>query len=215
MHVKICGIQTVKDAKRAQQLGADAIGVLVGRVHSSSDFVSPDTAAELCRSVGPFMPTILVTHFEDPASILKLAEKVPASGIQLHSDLPPRTIKSLARKLFPRKIIAKVSVDGPGALRRARQVAKVADAILLDSIDRQANRVGGTGNTHNWTISAQIVRESPIPVVLAGGLTPKNVGRAIHKVKPYGVDVNSGVKNQRGGKSQRLIQEFIRAAKNT
>lgn len=214
MRVKICGIKTVNDARLSETCGADAIGVLVGRVHRSKDFVSPKTAAKICQAVGPFTTTVLVTHLEDPNKILNLAQQVSTSAIQLHSDLPPRTIKSLGRKLFPRKIIAKVSVDGPNAINRARQVTKVADAILLDSINKETNQVGGTGHTHDWTISAQIVRESPIPVSLAGGLTPKNVASAIQQVKPYGIDVNSGVKNQQGGKSQRLILRFIRAANN-
>lgn len=213
MRAKICGIKTVKDAKLAQKCGADAIGVLVGRVHRSNDFISSKTAAEICRTVRPFITTVLVTHFEDLVKILKLAKQVPTSAIQLHCDLPSRTIKTLTRKLFPRKMIAKVSVDGPEAIHRARKLYNVADVLLLDSINKRTNKVGGTGHTHDWSISAQIVRESPIPVILAGGLTPKNVQSAIEKVKPYGVDVNTGVKNQKGGKSQRLIQEFIQAAK--
>ena len=70
-------------------------------------------------------------------------------------------------------MIAKVSVDGPEAIHRARKLYKVADVLLLDSINKRTNKVGGTGHTHDWSISAQIVRESPIPVILAGGLTPQ------------------------------------------
>ena len=213
MHVKICGIKTVMDAQLAEQCGADAIGVLVGRVHRSKDFITLKTAAEICGTVGPFTATVLVTHFEDPEKILQLAEQVSTSAIQLHSDLPPQTIRMLARKLSPRKIIAKVSVDGPDAIHRARKVSKYADAILLDSINPETKQVGGTGHTHDWTLSAQIVKESSIPVILAGGLTPKNVARAIQRVNPYGVDVNTGVKNRAGGKSQKRIREFLRLAK--
>lgn len=213
MRVKICGIKTVNDAKLAEQCGADAIGLLVGKIHHSKDFITPKTATEICHAVGPYTTTVLVTHYEDPDKILKVAKQVSTSAIQLHSDLPSHTIKSLARQLSPRAIIAKVSVDGSDAMQRARSLFKVADAILLDSINKKTNQVGGTGHTHDWTISAQIVRESPIPVILAGGLTIQNVATAIQQVKPYGVDVNTGVKNQAGGKSQRLMKNFIQVAK--
>jgi len=213
MRVKFCGIKTVKNAKLAEESGADAIGILVGRVHPSKDFVSPKTASKICNAVGPFTTPVLVTHYEDSDKILKLAEQVPTSTIQLHSDLPPHTIKILARKLSPRKFIAKISVDGPDTIHRAKTLSKVADAILLDSINPKTKQVGGTGHTHDWTISAQIVRESPIPVILAGGLTPKNVASAIQQVKPYGVDVNTGVKNRTGGKSQKLMKDLILSAK--
>lgn len=215
MRVKICGIKTVKDAKLAEVCGADALGILIGRVHASKDFVSSKTATAICRAVGPFTTTVLVTHYEDPGKILRLAGQVSTSAIQLHSDLSPTTIKSLARQLSPREIIAKVSVNGPDALHRARKLFTVADALLLDSINPKTNQVGGTGHPHNWTISAQIVRESPIPVILAGGLTPKNVSRAIQIVKPYGVDVNTGVKNDQRRKSQILMKAFVRKAKST
>ncbi len=213
MRVKICGIKSAKDAILTEESGTDAIGILVGRVHPSKDFVSPKTALDLCHAVGPFTTTVLVTHYENPDKILKVAEQVPTSAIQLHSDLPPHTIKILARKLSPRKFIAKISVDGPDAIHRARKLSKVANAILLDSINPDTKQVGGTGHTHDWTISAQIFRESPIPVILTGGLTPKNVATAIQQVKPYGVDINTGVKNRAGGKSQKLMKDLFPLAK--
>lgn len=212
MRVKICGIKSAKDAIPTEESGTDAIGILVGRVHPSKDFVSPKTALDLCHAVSPFTTTVLVTHYENPDKILKVAEQVPTSAIQLHSDLPPHTIKILTRKLSPRKIIAKISVDGPDAIQRAQKLFKISDAILLDSINPKTKQDGGTGHTHDWTISAQIVRESPIPVILAGGLTP-NVAAAIQQVEPYGVDINTGVKNRAGGKSQKLMKDLILSAK--
>src|SRR4051794_13766953 len=114
--VKICGIQTLFDMQIAVQQGADAIGVLVGQVHSSTDFVQADVAAQICASTAPFVTTVLVTHIEDPAAVLALANNVRSATVQLHSDMPVSVLRALRRALAPTKIIAKVSVEGTSAI---------------------------------------------------------------------------------------------------
>ncbi len=121
-------------------------------------------------------------------------------------------IRSLRHTLAPRKVIGKVSVEGPSALDRARELDQKVDAIVLDSIDRTTGQVGGTGTTHDWGISAEIVKQVSIPVILAGGLTPANVRDAIGRVQPWAVDVNSGVRNTGGFKDRDLIRKFIEAS---
>ena len=211
--VKICGMRSLADMQMAVQSGADAIGVLVGQLHSSSDFIPEKLAAEICAGTPPFAATVLVTHIEDPDAVLALAELVPCSAVQLHSDMTTTLIRELRHCLAPRKIIAKVSVEGPSAIERARELDRLVDAILLDSINRTRDQVGGTGITHDWSISAQIVKQVSTPVVLAGGLTPANVRDAIRQVRPWAVDVNSGVRNQAGSKDRNLIREFIQRSK--
>jgi phosphoribosylanthranilate isomerase len=210
--VKICGIRSLADMQIAVEQGADAIGVLVGQLHSSSDFLTPKLAAEIFVSTPPFVTTVLVTHIEDPDAVLALAETVPSAAVQLHSDLEVNLLRSLRHALAPRKIIGKVSVEGPGALDRARELDQQVDAILLDSINRTKGQVGGTGTTHDWGISAEIVKQVSIPVILAGGLTPANVRDAIGRVQPWAVDVNSGVRNSSGLKDRNLIRSFIEAS---
>lgn len=211
--VKICGMRSLADMQMAVQSGADAIGVLVGQLHSSSDFIPERLAAEICASAPPFVATVLVTHVEDPDAVLALAELVPCSAVQLHSDMTTTLIRELRHRLAPRKLIAKVSVEGPGAIERARELDRQVDAILLDSINRSRDQVGGTGTTHDWRISAQIVKQVSTPVILAGGLAPTNVRDAIRQVQPWAVDVNSGVRNQAGSKDRNLIREFIQQSK--
>jgi phosphoribosylanthranilate isomerase len=102
---------------------------------------------------------------------------------------------------------------GDPALVRARAYAEVADAILLDS--RTADRLGGTGRTHDWAVSARIVAALvPLPAYLAGGLTPGNVAAAIARVRPAGVDVNSGVEDAAGRKDPARLRAFIAAARS-
>jgi phosphoribosylanthranilate isomerase len=110
-------------------------------------------------------------------------------------------------------IIKAVHVEGEDSIEVARQAAPYADAILLDT--RTEARLGGTGLTHDWAISRRI-RDAvaATPVILAGGLTPGNVTGAIRQVRPYAVDVNSGVSLQRGRKSPALVEAFVRAARN-
>jgi phosphoribosylanthranilate isomerase len=146
-------------------------------------------------------------------AIVELAQQIPAWVIQLHNDLPVEALQALRCSLAPRKLLGKVSVEGPAALLRAREISGCIDALLLDSCDRTSNRMGGTGLVHDWNLSAQIVRESPVPVILAGGLTSANVAKAIDLVHPWGVDVNTGVKADAGGKSAERCRQFVSASK--
>jgi len=211
--VKICGIRSLADMQIAVQQGTDAIGVLVGKLHSSSDFVPANLAAEICDRTPPFVTSVLVTHLEDPDSVLALADTIPSAAVQLHSDITPALIDTLRRALAPRKVIAKIGVEGPSAIERARDLDQRVDAIVLDSVNRATDQVGGTGLTHDWSISSQIVKQISTPVILAGGLTPANVGSAIRQVRPWAVDVNSGVRNQAGFKDGDLIRAFIETSK--
>jgi len=211
--VKICGIRSLADMQIAVQQGADAIGVLVGQLHSSSDFIPANFAREICASTPPFVTTVLVTHIEDPAAVIALADTVPTAAVQLHSDMTTTLLRVMRRELAPRKVIAKINVEGASAIERARELDQQVDAIVLDSRNRTTGQVGGTGITHDWEISSQIVKHVSTPVILAGGLTPANVRDAIRRVQPWAVDVNSGVRNDVGLKDRNLIRAFIEMSK--
>jgi phosphoribosylanthranilate isomerase len=132
--------------------------------------------------------------------------------VQLHGDLGVPALRELRTLLSPRKIIGKVSVEDETAVARAREIEPFVDAIVLDTRDRATDRVGGTGMVHDWSISARIASAAGVPVILAGGLTPDNVARAISAVKPWGVDVNSGVETSDGRKDEDRMRRFIAAA---
>jgi phosphoribosylanthranilate isomerase len=197
----------------AERYGADAIGLLVGRRHKAHDFVKRDRANKICQSVGTFLTPVLVTHLEEPDQILALADAVACPVLQLHSDLSPPLLATLRERLRPKKVIGKISLQDERALKRARQIESSVDAIVLDSIDPATDRVGGTGITHDWSISAEIAANCRVPVVLAGGLTPENVAKAIQIVRPSAVDVNSGVERSDGRKSEARISRFIEAVR--
>jgi phosphoribosylanthranilate isomerase len=210
--IKICGLRTLRDLEICLRAGVDAIGLLVGRVHASRDFISLETAREIARRTPPFITPTLVTHLEDMPEVARLAHAAGCRAIQLHGEMTKADVEAI-RKLTSLPLIARVSVEDTNSIDRARELAEVADALVLDSIDRAANQVGGTGHTHDWSISARIRRAVTIPVILAGGLTPANAAAAIQTVKPWAVDVNTGVKGKDGGKSAHKIMQFVRQAR--
>jgi phosphoribosylanthranilate isomerase len=210
--VKICGITSLAEARLAERFGAHAIGMLVGQVHASGDFIDPAEADRIARSLPPFVSPVLVTHVDEPETLMRLAAGVACPVLQLHSDLEPAALAELRARLAPRKIVGKVSVEDEGALDRARAIAPFVDAIVLDSRDRTSDRVGGTGQVHDWTISARIVASVDLPIILAGGLKPENVAEAIRVVRPWGVDVHSGVEAGDGRKDEDRMRRFIATA---
>jgi phosphoribosylanthranilate isomerase len=214
MRVKICGITTHEDATSAVRLGADGLGFLVGLDYESEDELKAKEAGELIATLPPFVMGTLVTHRTDLAEVRVLCRISHPQALQLHAEFALERIPKL-REEFPwLKIIKAIQVEGELAMRLAQRAAQYVDAVLLDT--KVGTRIGGTGVTHDWSISRSI-RDALLgtPVILAGGLTPGNVGSAIGLVRPYAVDVNSGVSIRRGKKSSLLMEEFIRTAKHT
>lgn len=212
--VKICGITNTQDAQAAISFGADALGFLVGLHYPTADQLTAARARELVVALPPFVNSVLVTHQSDLEVVSGLVEAVAPHVVQLHGAFSSADIPRL-RERFPfLKILKAVHVDGEGAIDASRQVAPHVDGILLDS--RSATRIGGTGMTHDWSISRRIREVNPgTAVILAGGLNPGNVAAAIEAVHPYGVDVNTGVCAEPGRKSLELLRRFLDRAKRT
>jgi phosphoribosylanthranilate isomerase len=141
--VKVCGIRAPADLRVALDGGVDAIGVLLGQVHPSTDFISPALARDLLGLVPPFISTVLVTHEDRLEEVLALASSVPTSCIQLHSDLSPAELAAAREQLRPRFVIGKVTVEDSSSIQRARDIALSVHAILLDSANRATGQVGG------------------------------------------------------------------------
>lgn len=212
--VKICGITNSDDAQAAIYSGADALGFLVGLLYPSPDQLTPERARELVAALPPFVNSVLVTHQSDLEVVLSLVAAVAPHDLQLHGAFSIADIPRIRARFPHLKIVKAVHVEGEGAIETARRVAPHVDGVLLDS--RTPSRLGGTGVTHDWTISRRIRDSLPgTPVILAGGLRPENVIASIETVQPYGVDVNSGVCSQPGRKSRELLQRFLDRAKRT
>ena len=209
MKCKICGTNTVRDLEIAVAAGADAVGFIVGTTHKSEDSITPAEAREMIRLLPPFVSGVVVTHLTAPEDLVCLVEETACSVLQIQDMVPVETL-TLLRERFPHLCLIKaVHVVDEFSVATAKALEPYADAILLDS--RTADRLGGTGITHDWSISAKIVSAVSKPVILAGGLKPENLFEAMSVVKPYAVDVHSGVK-QDGVRDFLRTEEFVRIA---
>jgi phosphoribosylanthranilate isomerase len=213
LRVKVCGIRRRQDVLRVANLGADAIGLLVGQRHRSEDFLAPEVARELAAACPPLVTPVLVTHLEEADAVIALADELRIRTIQMHSECGVATLRKLRRELPGVRLIRALAASGPGMFEQMRELSAFADAFIVDSVNAREDRVGGTGLTHDWAMSRRAVEESPIPVVLAGGLDGDNVACAIATVHPYGVDANSRLRGADGFKDPEKVGCFIRAAR--
>jgi phosphoribosylanthranilate isomerase len=216
--VKICGNTNVEDAILAAEAGADAIGVIY--VANTKRYIDLEAAKRIFDAVPIFVSKVVVLTLDnDPIKTvhdkIKLIADTGADCIQLHGDEPVELIADLREFMTDRiRIIKKIGVGGAKkkCLENALAYESVVDALLLDTVTGGA--IGGTGKEHDWNISKEIVATVKKPVILAGGLNPDNVANAIALVKPYAVDVSSGVEREVRRKDAAKVSSFIEAAKS-
>ena len=195
--VKICCISSVEEAQMAIAAGADAIG-LVGPMPSGPGVIADALIHEIATSVLPSTETFLLTSETDAASIIAHHKRTHTTTIQIVDKLEQEDYATLRNALPDVRLVQVIHVLDQHSVREAVAVSGFADAILLDSGNPNLaiKELGGTGRTHNWALSAEIVSSVRIPVYLAGGLRPDNVRSAIETVQPYSVDLCSGVRTQ-------------------
>jgi phosphoribosylanthranilate isomerase len=157
---------------------------------------------------------VLVTHMEEIDELERLLQQSGITTVQLHSEIAPNSVERLRGRLPYVKIFKSVNVISADSVAYPEAFEKLVDGFVLDSINVATGQLGGTGKTHDWSVSRQIVmRYLEIPIILAGGLNSENVRSAIEYVHPFGVDVNSGTKAPDGFKDTRKMEEFIVQAK--
>jgi phosphoribosylanthranilate isomerase len=202
-HVKICGITRSEDAELAAELGAWAIGFNFwpGSKRRCDPAIAAGIARALRRKVEP------VGVFVNPTldEVAQLAEGVGLTYVQLHGDEGPAFCAAVVQRTGAR-VIKAVRIGSGADIRDAERFH--TDFHLLDAAAGKA--YGGTGRTWDWTLAAQ--RHSRVPVILSGGLTPENVADGIAAVRPWGVDVASGVESAPGIKDHAKVEAFIAAA---
>lgn len=199
--VKICGITNLEDALAAVDFGADALGFVFFK--GSPRFISPEAAAAIIGKLPPMVQTIAVVVDESPEDIVKIVSAAGAGVVQLHGDEPPGAC-SICRRVI--KAIRVKSLDSLSPLVRFKDRVS---AFLLDTYTPE--KLGGTGMIFNWDIAVEAKRFGRI--ILAGGLTPDNIAGAVRHVRPYGIDVSSGVELTKGKKDLQKMKLFIERAK--
>jgi phosphoribosylanthranilate isomerase len=201
VRVKICGITRLQDLHAACGAGADALGFVF--YEKSPRHVTIEAAATLVRELPPFVQSVGLFVNADPAFVEQVLNTVPLDMLQFHGDETPA---DCAR--FGRPFIKAVRVNRDTDLLKCAADFDAARGLLLDAY--VAGVPGGTGERFDWSL---IPANLPKPIVLSGGLTPDNVGEAVHRVHPWAVDVSSGVEAAKGIKDVHKITQFIAKAK--
>ncbi|WP_297679152.1 phosphoribosylanthranilate isomerase [Tepidiforma sp.] len=213
--VQIAGISTLDDALACERAGADAIGFTIGLPTGPHNGLDEAGAAAIIRRLPPFITPVLITYRVTAAEVVPMCRAMGVSQVQLHAPAAPAELEQMRAAIPGLKLILAVNVTGPEALDLARERAARADALILDTYDPATGRHGATGKTHDWSLSARIVEAVGVPVILAGGLTPANVAAAIRRVRPWGVDVHTGVERPDGTTDHDLVRAFVAIAHAT
>jgi phosphoribosylanthranilate isomerase len=196
--IKICGITRPEDAKAAATAGADAIGLVF---HPPSPRnVDPETAAGIVRSLPPFVAAVALFMNAGVDHVRSCLNAVPLDLLQFHGDERPEFCRSFGRR-YVKAVAMGTATDPLGYAARYPDAA----GFLLDS--HGGGRMGGTGDRFDWSL---IPGAFAAPLILAGGLDPENVADGVRQVRPYAVDVSSGVEVAKGVKSAGRIAEFVR-----
>lgn len=209
--IKICCIQSEKEAKMAIDTGASAIG-LVGKMPSGPGPIDDQSIQRIAEHIPPPIATFLLTSETSGEGILNHYRRAQTNTIQI-VDIPKNgTHKFLKEKLPSVKRVQVIHIVGESSIEQAFFYTDKADALLLDSgnPNQKIKELGGTGRTHNWNISRKIVEQSPIPVFLAGGLHADNVKSAFEIVRPFGLNICSGVRTN-GRLDSKKLDTFMNA----
>ena len=195
----------------AVEAGASALG-LVSEMPSGPGVIPEDRIAEIAAAAPPGVATFLLTCRTDPAEIAEQQRRSGVGVIQICDEPAPGARAALRRALPGIKLVQVLHVEGPEAVDAARAVASEVDGILLDSgrPGLAIKELGGTGRVHDWETSRAIRDAVDVPVYLAGGLRAENVGRAIGIVRPFAVDLCSGIRVD-GRLDAELLADFMRA----
>jgi phosphoribosylanthranilate isomerase len=208
--VKICGITREEDLVVSILAGADAVGFLVD-VPSSPRNLTLEKAKKLVRQVPVFVESVVVTAPHSIERLTEICEKLKPTAIQIHGNENFKALE-IREKIKYTRLIKTVYVTENSVTGTCIEDFKTFDAVLLDSFTK--GQYGGTGKIHDWRISRQIKdKVAPLPVILAGGLKPENVEKAIFMVQPYAVDVASGVELRPAIKDYEKIKIFVENAK--
>jgi len=193
--IKICGITEHCDTQAIVQQGVDALGFIF--VKESPRYILPESARAIIRQLPPFIDTVGVFANEDPLEVNDIAQYCGLSLVQLHGSEPPEYCETIASA-----VIKAFRVQSSESLPCAAYQG-IVKGFLFDTYDKE--KAGGTGETFDWQLLDTM--EIPAGIILAGGLTAENIGAAIAAVRPYAVDVNSGVESSPGRKDiDKIIQ---------
>jgi len=212
--IHVAGVLDLAEAELLVACGYPAIGFPLVLAHHRED-LRPEAAAEIVAALGDHARFFLITYLDRAAEIGALCGQLGVDLVQLHGKIDLGELQRLRAGWPAIEVIKSLIVRGDNGAALSREVERYApwvDAFITDTFDPATGACGATGRTHDWRVSRALVALSPRPIILAGGLTPDNVGEAIRSVQPAGVDVHTGVEGADGRKRADLCRRFLREA---
>ncbi|HYC32306.1 MAG TPA: phosphoribosylanthranilate isomerase [Gemmatimonadales bacterium] len=213
--IQVAGIIDRAEAGLVAACGVRYLGFPL-RLPVNREDLSEADAAAIIRGLAPPLRGVLITYLREAAAVARFAERLGVRMVQLHGDIAGDELRRL-RALDPGLTVVKSLVVGlhpmPVLEELVRNASDWVDAFLTDTYASDTGAAGATGRAHDWTLSRRLVELSPRPVILAGGLTPTNVRQAIVAVRPFGVDVHTGVEGADGRKERERLTAFVTEAR--
>jgi phosphoribosylanthranilate isomerase len=211
--VQVAGVSSLEEALFCRSVGVDALGFTLEVPGGIHDGLTRQRARHIIDGLPRDVLAVVITYLDTAEEACRLISEVSGAAVQFHGGITGAELRAFRSGCPGVRIIGCVTVAGEDALKHAgRFRPPLWDAIILDSLDPGSGRKGATGLTHDWPVSAAIVKNSPLPVILAGGLTPENVAQAIRTVRPHGVDAHTGLENSDGTRNFHKIKSFAEAA---
>jgi len=207
IQIKICGMTRLADALCAVEAGVDGLGFIFSE--QSPRMVAPETAKAIIGQLPPLVAAVGVFVDEEPGRVAAIVRECGINIIQLHGAESPAYCRELASLAAHCRLLKAIRVGGQTTAAEAAAYNEVVHGFLLDTY--QKNVVGGTGQTFDWSLIDRLNLTKPF--LLAGGLDANNIGAALARVRPYGVDANSGLEDAPGHKNHDQIRLFIAAVR--
>ncbi len=202
--IKICGITNKEDARWAINLKVDALGFVFAE---SPRRVDPEIVEEIVRLLPPFISSVGVFVNEDKDRVKEIAKNCRLTTLQFHGEESPSYCQG-----FTQKIVRAFRIKDKSVLEEITHYQEKVDGCLLDTYSPLSQ--GGTGKTFDWSVAKEI-KKLGLPIILSGGLNAGNIREAITTVRPYAVDVSSGVEKRPGKKDLRKLEDFVRIVRET
>lgn len=212
--IQVAGIHGIDEALMIAQCGVGWIGFPL-RLDINDEDMSDEEVKELIPLLPESVNPVLITYLDKAEEVLELAAYLDLHWVQLHGPIEVSEIEKL-KSNSPEMVIIKSIIIGKfdfdTLMNIINDYSLFSDYFITDTYDETTGAIGATGKTHDWNQSKRIVEASPLPVILAGGLNPENVCSAIRQVRPFGVDVHSGVEDENEMKSRALLEKFVSEA---
>jgi phosphoribosylanthranilate isomerase len=209
--IQVAGVIDQAEAELLVKCGVRSLGFPL-RLPVHHEDLSEQEASTIIRNLKPPTRGVLITYLNHAGDIVEFCNSLGASVVQLHGDIEVSELRRI-KEHQPSLAIIKSLVIGlhpiDKLLELVKHTAPYVDAYITDTFDPETGASGATGKTHDWRVSRQFVRQSPQPVILAGGLTPGNVRDAILAVRPAGVDAHTGLEDGSGRKSEEKVKKFV------